>query len=383
MNLPQTVFDSLPLSPSGTVSWIHIGDPHITRAGEQNEIDLGRIVDEINEVYAQGGVDFVFVPGDIADDGSVAAYEVFRSHLDRLKLPWCAIVGDHDVHERSFDNFRSYICHDLYGSFSVGNYCFLRLNAFSEPRPDSFSVDQEQLAWLEAELQSCAANRLKAVVLLHCYPSDLKRGGKELKKLLKQYPVLLVDMGHTHYNEISNDGTVLYTATRSTGQIEEGPVGYSLTTLDGNSVSWHFIPLGQPSLVAITHPVDERLLTERTAEGSEDSSLHVRAKIWSAVALAGAVVRFGSDDEVPLNHVSGVMWNIVVDPARTANESHEISVTTKCQDGEVFTSTTRFTKARRLKKEYASIDQENAIGEWMERGLLGTQLGPNKNGRKW
>ena len=48
--MPNPLFDSLPLSPSKTVSWIHIGDTHMTRSGEQNEIDLGRIVDEINAV---------------------------------------------------------------------------------------------------------------------------------------------------------------------------------------------------------------------------------------------------------------------------------------------------------------------------------------------
>jgi 3',5'-cyclic-AMP phosphodiesterase len=29
------------------------------------------------------------------------------------------------------------------------------------------------------------------------------------------------------------------------------------------------------------------------------------------------------------------------------------------------------------------VDQNNAVGEWKERGILGNQLGPNKNGRKW
>lgn len=29
------------------------------------------------------------------------------------------------------------------------------------------------------------------------------------------------------------------------------------------------------------------------------------------------------------------------------------------------------------------IDEENAIGAWKERDILGTQLGPNKNGKKW
>lgn len=127
-------FASLPFPSNRTVSWIHIGDTHLTRPGEQNEIDLGRIVDEINAVYAHKGIDFVFVPGDIADDGSVVAYEAFRKHLDRLQVPWFGIVGDHDVHERNFDNFRKYVAEDLYSSFSIGPYLVLRLNAFSEPR---------------------------------------------------------------------------------------------------------------------------------------------------------------------------------------------------------------------------------------------------------
>jgi hypothetical protein len=29
-------------------------------------------------------------------------------------------------------------------------------------------------------------------------------------------------MGHTHDNELANDGHIIYAATRSTGQIEEG-----------------------------------------------------------------------------------------------------------------------------------------------------------------
>ncbi len=150
-------FQSLPVNPSGTVSCIHIGDTHITRAGEQNEIDLGKIVDQINEVYAHGGIDFVFLPGDIADGGSATAYRAVRAHLERLKVPWCAIVGDHDVHERSFANFQTYVASDLCSAFDIGACRFFRLNAFSEPRPDSFIVDTDQLDWLEEELVHCSA----------------------------------------------------------------------------------------------------------------------------------------------------------------------------------------------------------------------------------
>lgn len=381
MHPSKTAFESLHLDPSSTVSWIHIGDTHITRAGEQNEIDLGRIVDEINEVYSRGGVDFVFVPGDIADDGSIAAYEVFRSHLDRLRLPWCAIVGDHDVHEKGFENFRKYICPELFGAFSIGSYRFLRLNAFSEPRPDSFIVDSDQLAWLEAELKLCEENGTKAILFLHCYPSDLKQGAEELSRLLRQYPVLLVDMGHTHYNEISNDGTVLYTATRSTGQIEEGPVGYSLTTLDGNNVSWEFIPLGSPSLITVTQPIDDRLRTTRTRSHVDHDALTVRAKVWSPTPISEVSARVGIE-RVRLTTRDGVLWTGHISPATPSEGVRKLEFAASDEHGTNFGSAISLSHNERLSTRKA-VDQENAIGEWKERGLLGTQLGPNKNGRKW
>lgn len=34
-------------------------------------------------------------------------------------------------------------------------------------------------------------------------------------------------------------------------------------------------------------------------------------------------------------------------------------------------------------RERLERDQDNALGPWPERGLLGTQLGPKKNGKKW
>jgi hypothetical protein len=33
--------------------------------------------------------------------------------------------------------------------------------------------------------------------------------------------------------------------------------------------------------------------------------------------------------------------------------------------------------------ERVGRDQDNALEAWPEHGLLGTQLGPNKNGKKW
>ena len=104
---------------AGIVTWVHVGDLHMTRAGEQNHRDLLSIVQEINEVFA-GSIAFVYLPGDVADDGSAAAYAVVRDALDRLQAPWCSILGDHDVHEKSFANYLAAMMPEKHYAFAVG-----------------------------------------------------------------------------------------------------------------------------------------------------------------------------------------------------------------------------------------------------------------------
>jgi len=190
---------------AGIISWVHFGDLHMTRAGEENHLDLADIVNEVNRVFAESA-GFVFLPGDVADDGSRAAYAVVRGELDRLKVPWCAIIGDHDVHEKSFENFREAMSDRNYYAFTVGGTRFLAMNAFDVPEPPSFTVSDEQLRWAEDKLQRATQSGQTKVLLLHCYPSDLKVGGREASRLVRGYDVRLIDMGHTHYNEIANDG---------------------------------------------------------------------------------------------------------------------------------------------------------------------------------
>jgi Icc protein len=83
--------------------FLQIGDLHITEAGLQNQLDLRRIVDEVNDNTA-GKIDFVYLPGDNADDGTPEQFRIVHDELSRLAVPWHAIPGDHDFKPRSLDN---------------------------------------------------------------------------------------------------------------------------------------------------------------------------------------------------------------------------------------------------------------------------------------
>ena len=372
-----------PPDAAGVLSWVHIGDLHMRAAGAKNDLDLQAIVEEINAAF-QHSISFVFLPGDNADHGDPEAYAVVRRSLDQLHVPWCAIPGDHDVAQHSLAPFCASLAAQAHYAFTVGDVRFLAMNAFDVPEPTSFAIQPAQLAWAEGQLQAGSAAGQRKVIFLHCYPSDLKQGADALAQLIAEYGVVLVDMGHTHYNEISHDGRTLYTATRSTGQIEEGPVGFSVTNLDGGVISWRFLELARLPAVIITSPSDERLLVD-DAEGEDprEKGLRIRAKVWALEEMVQVEGTFGGAG-ISLQRVdASQVWEGTLHHALGPG-LHGLRVTATDLRGKAATDEIRvLVGSHRPPRHRVLRDQDNALEAWPEHGLLGTQLGPNKNGKKW
>jgi len=271
-------------------------------------------------------------------------------------------------------------------AFTVGKVRFVALNAFDIPDPASFAVLAKQMQWIEQQLEEASKQGQSKVLLLHCYPSDLKLGREQLIDLSRKHDVRLIDMGHTHYNEIGNDGRTLYTATRSTGQIEEGPVGFSVTNIDDGIASWRFLELGKLPAVVVTSPSDERLLTKSDETGrTADDNLHVRAKIWGNARIDHVQASLEQQD-VQLRQVPGSqVWDGRLPTAGVPDGIYPLRVTAEDVNGKtaedvicVLVGTAAAPHRKRFER-----DQDNALSAWAEHGLLGTQLGPNKNGKEW
>jgi hypothetical protein len=78
-------------------------------------------------------------------------------------------------------------------------------------------VSEEQLSWLKEGLQSANNAEQTEGLLIHSFPSGLKAGGSEVMKVIRKFNVRLIEMEHTHRNEIPNDGRTLYSSTRWAG----------------------------------------------------------------------------------------------------------------------------------------------------------------------
>jgi 3',5'-cyclic-AMP phosphodiesterase len=227
MSLMQKIWDP------AFISWVHFGDLHLTDAAGENYQDFLELIEHANG-HLHDGADFAVLPGDSTENGTEAQYQLLRTALAWLQIPVHVIPGDHDAKSESLEFFRNYPTSDLYRSFRLGDYYLVFLNAVDSGTVGNFGVGKAQLDWLNTQLDQATSRGLKSVLFLHTYPSELIDAGETVRALRRRHRVLLVDMGRTHYNELSNDdGTTIYAATRSTGQIEEGPPGF----FDSNSRS--------------------------------------------------------------------------------------------------------------------------------------------------
>ncbi|MET4214193.1 metallophosphoesterase [Bradyrhizobium sp. LA2.1] len=360
--------------------FLQIGDLHVTDPGLQSHADLRRIVDEVNGNTA-GKIDFVYLPGDSADDGTPEQFGLVHDELSRLIPPWHAIPGDHDFKPRSLDNFYAGLhvrklpyAVEISGCRSV----FLDVVSRGSGGPD-FRLGAVRLVWLRGLLEAAQRDGKAAAVFMHAYPADLGEEASELAAMLDDSPVALVSMGHTHYNEISNDGRTIYAATRSTGQIEEGDVGFAFAAIDRGAVSWRFKPLQSSwPFVMITSPADRRLaIAPHSAEGN--ACCEIRASAWGAVPIALAEFRINDQAWQPMYGGDGGLFGAEFKaPEKPFRLILRVIDQQRNRDTDTIDVAPYVVAARK-----PTGSDEGSIGAWPERHLLGTQLGPNRNGRKW
>ena len=360
------------------LSWLHIGDLHLTEAGCESHRDLQRIV-TLAGGLPPGSLDFALLPGDNADNGTPEQFRLVRDAVAGLALPLHILPGDHDFEPGSLDAYHAVLgARRLPWSTNIkGTRClFLDVVSRGSGGPD-FRLDDPALDWIEREIDTAEG---AVAVFMHTYPADLRAGSARLAALLARPGVLCVDMGHTHYNELANDGGTIFMATRSTGQIEEGPAGFSVAALDGRCVSWRFKPLDMAwPFVLVTHPADRRLVTD--ADQIVAGSCLVRAKVLGDAAIESVSFR---PDDAPWQAMTKQPGEVAVWQAPCPRAA---VIRVRARDARGRVDETCIEPAgpawTRSERRVADGSDRHRIEPWPEQGIPGGQLGPNRNGRKW
>jgi hypothetical protein len=367
------------------LSWVHFGDLHITGENERNYQDFLALIEQVN-ANLTGQIDFAVLPGDNADDGSEEQFSLVKHAIDGLRAPLHILPGDHDRKPGGLDAYYKVLAAERLPKALTVSGCrclFLDIVSAGSGGPD-FRLGADQTEWLEQELSAAERAKERSVVFMHAYPADLRENAKQVRDMFARYRVAAVDMGHTHYNELTNDGRTIYAATRSTGQIEEGPVGFSVMAVDRGVVSWRFKPLDTAwPFVLITSPADQRLITnaedrDQVAHGRFD----VRALAWSGDGILTCACRIDDGPWLAMSRVSGTSsWQC---SCEAPNRDFDLTVRASDSAGKSDSQTIRVAReGYRAPQRKADGSDADAVGAWHEMGILGTQLGPNRNGRKW
>ncbi len=371
---------------SSSIAWIHIGDLHMDEAdGWAARPRLAALVREIN---AHAGLaDFVYLPGDNANHATPAQYAAITEALAPLRLPLRVVAGDHDFEGGSLAAFEAAFAPEQRPEAEViaGHRCiFVDVVSAGAGGPD-FRFTSHHRHRIARELALAEAAGQLPLVFMHCYPGDLAVGGDELARLFADARVPFVDTGHTHYNELLNDGAVIYGATRSTAQIEEGggAPGFSVVCVHEGLPSWRFRPLGADwPHVQIVSPCDLRLVTRpvQARQVPRPGPLRVVARRFGK---SDAPMLAALDGGAPVAMEAGApgFWRasmVVETPGVhrlvvSCGEAQDVvEVLVRAADG--------------VPKRGPLVVPGHAchaIGAWPAAGIDGLQLGPNRNGGDW
>jgi Icc protein len=109
--------------------------------------------------------------------------------------------------------------------------------------------------------------------------------------------------------------------------------------------------------------------------------LKVRAKFWGE-AEAVQVAAHLHGHAVPMKRADNSdVWEADVSTPHEGVFSLKVSV--EDTRGKIATDEIRVVSGDHVQRERLERDQDNALEAWPKHGLLGTQLWPNKNGKKW
>ena len=344
----------------GVVSWVHFGDLNITTGDQQNYADFKSIIHTTNQ-YLKNGVNFALLPGDNAYDHTEKAYQLIKQATDELRVPLYAIPGERD-HKGGTALYNQYLEPVNYQSFTADKYHFVFLDVMS-------GISDAQNSWLINDLDRAAKAGLKSVIFMHSYAQT-----SELQDVIQRDNVILVDSGHKHYNEISNDGNTIYAATRPTGEVSEGPVGYSIINLDNGVVSWKFKTMGSWPFVMITSPADKLLMIGGTQIVKD--TVDIRIKVWDDKGVASATMQIDGGLAVSLDRIGETqMWSTRFDATKVSDGDHRISVNVTGLGGntdqDVITITVNQSgSVPQVKRPFGP--EGNSVGSYTEKGLLGT-----------
>lgn len=220
-NLSQTSFKFAWLSD------IHIGYPTA-------EEDL-RI--SVNDINSFNDIDFTIISGDITAIGSLEELSLAKEILDKLRMPYYIIPGNHDC-KWSESGSTDFI--KLWGDdrfvFEFDKYLFIGLHQGPRMRMADGFWAPEDIRWLDSVLYTLPNSNQPLFFVTH-YPLDEGIANwYEVLDRLKNFNTQAALFGHGHRNRIYDFESVPGIMGRSNLRTNDQPGGYTITEVKNDTI---------------------------------------------------------------------------------------------------------------------------------------------------
>lgn len=181
---------------------IHYGAKGEAIYGREPSFALRLAIESINEEHSDA--EFAILTGDLTHKGSVEAYRYLKEDLDRLKMPYYLILGNHDdrLNAKKVFGMQS-DCNGFmqYAFMCKNNSVFLMLDTlqgFDTPYTHAGFYCQKRLEWLQEKL---AEYRHKSLyICMHHAPFDTGIKAMDSIGLNKVDSMRLYEILQTHEN---------------------------------------------------------------------------------------------------------------------------------------------------------------------------------------
>jgi len=243
------------------------------------------------------------------------------------------LIGDHDIKDDpGADGFRRHIG-EPYGAMSLRGFRFIRLNT-QESRP--LGISAEQVDWFRAEVDGALARGEQVVVFQHNYPYQIWEdfagpGIDDWRAVVQTRRIEAIVCGHTHYWQIANDGRNVAIATRSIGDPEGGPPGYTLLYFRGDDLAATYRSMDDTGpVVLVTHPRERLLATSprHVVRGAD----WVVARIWSDLGVSDVRYRIDEREWGGLEPAGDGHWKGPLPGDRLSKGEHTLEVVANTLD---------------------------------------------------
>lgn len=267
----------------GFIIW---ADPQV-----KNKKDVAQMMEtsvpDVQELVASLGEDALIHGigvGDLVWDNH-ALFADYNAAVAQMNIPFFQALGNHDMDYRmGEDETSDRTFKEIYGptyySFNRGKAHYVVLDNVRylgrEREYDGF-ISENQLAWLEKDLQQVSKDQL-LIINLHIPVYNSVKNNTDFYALLTGYKNVHIMSGHTHYN-VNHVQNGIYEHNHGTvcGAWWTGPIcsdgtprGYGVYEVSGNELKWYYKSTGKDKKEQMSIYVDQ--LTNQT---------RVIANVWN------------------------------------------------------------------------------------------------------